>query len=119
MIITNNPAVREKYSGSIDVEFVETGPEGVFIRVRDHIHAGRKLLTHPVSGGTNPGVNPYRSVMISGETGPLDYDSLIIIEECIASLKKFQKNKSDIPENFLEDYKELDLKLIGVAADRR
>ena len=118
-IITNNPAVREKYSDIYDVEFVDSGPEGVFIRVRDRIHAGRILLTHPISGGTNPGENPYRSVLISGETGPLDYDSLKIIEECIASLKKFQKNKSIIPENFLEDYKELDLKLIGAAVDRR
>jgi hypothetical protein len=52
--------------------------------------------------------------MISNKKGNLDYDSLAIIEDSIATAKKFMNNKPtpNWTESVLDDFRVVDLSLI-------
>lgn len=95
-ILTNNPRVYERYSlpenqkklskliyleGKSYLEVLEAA--------RDIIHEGHELLTHPLSGSVKPYETPYKSIALSEKTGDLNLQSLGIIEESIATAKKF------------------------------
>ena len=63
-VITNNPLVKERLSNKIDVEYYDVEYISLLIKVRDKIHIGHKLLSHPLSGSIKPNETPYKSVII-------------------------------------------------------
>ena len=75
-----------------DKEFVEGSYRDVLIAVRDKIHKGHRLLSHPLSGSVKPNETPYKSVIISRNSAGMDLDSLKIIEDSIAAYDKFMQN---------------------------
>ena len=75
LIVTNNPLVKEKIGKSYNIDFVDGGNLNVMEKLRDMIHKGSKLLTHPLSGSVKPGQTPYKSVMIHIVEGDVDADS--------------------------------------------
>ena len=109
-IVTNNPLARDALNKIFFVEYRAESAAELLTRARDYIHAGGRLLTHPLSGGIAPGETPYKTVLVSDERGPLDYDSLSMIERAIETCEKFSPRAA--PENFLNDYMELDLAVI-------
>jgi len=113
LLITNNPLAKEKYSGKHEIEFLEQDVQGVLIVVRDHIHRGHKLLTHPLSGSVKPNENPYKTVLLSKSSSKTDNDSVMIIEQSIITAKKFEKRV--IQDRHLRDLQEVDLSLISNA----
>ena len=60
LIVTNNPMVRERYSQQYDLKYEETSFVGVLKQVRDLVHRGYRLLTHPLSGSIKPNETPYK-----------------------------------------------------------
>lgn len=120
-IVTNNPAVYEKYKDKRDVEFLDgkTYPE-VLEFVRDAIHRGHKLLSHPLSGSVKPNETPYKSVMISKDIGEFDEDGVLIMEDAITTMKKFLNDRvlSDWPEHILDDFQTIDLSLMENTIDK-
>lgn len=83
--------------------------------VRDYIHKGHKLLTHPLSGSVKPIETPFKSVAISVDPTTLDMQSLTIIEEAILMAEKFKRTENralSIPESILEDFRLIDSGLI-------
>jgi len=113
ILITNNPQVKEHFQDRLPVEYLETPLIDILIRVRDHLHNGHRLLTHPLSGSVKPNETPYKTVLISGTRGETDPQSISIIEECIIATHKF--TKKHIPERYLQDLQAVDLSLIGSA----
>jgi hypothetical protein len=113
IIITNNPMVRDKLSGQ-NVEFHDTNYLGILKAVRDRIHLGHGLLTHPLSGSVKPGETPYKTVIITGEKGNLDENALSIIEESIQTCVKLtlKVNKRNLNEAILVDFQLIDYSLI-------
>ena len=115
-LITNNPAAYEGYSGRAKTIYLE-GQKfmDVLYFVRDKVHAGHKLLTHPLSGSIKPGQTPYKSVFISGEKGALDDGSLRIIESSISAANKHIAGKKEPqwPVEILKDFQLIDFELIG------
>jgi len=108
IIITNNPKVKEKYSGCYETVFLEAaGLMEILYLVRDKIHEGHGLLSHPLSGSVKPGQTIYKSVMITKEKSELDIESLKITENSIA-----------VAEKLLKDYQLIDLDLIAGGIDR-
>lgn len=88
ILITNNSKVSNKFSEYLVLEFIDGSILDVFIYVRNLIHKGYRLLTHPLSGSVKPNENPYKSVIL--EKGcKLDLDSLSIIENAILTVNKF------------------------------
>ncbi|MFS8542191.1 MAG: GrdX family protein, partial [Tissierellales bacterium] len=89
--------------------------------VRNKIHEGHVLITHPLSGSIKPNETPYKTIMISKKKeDSVDFNSVVIIEDSIATAKKFLKDKPtpNWPERVLEDFKIIDLSLIENAINR-
>ena len=114
ILVTNNPLVQQQYRSDFRVTFLDTDLPGIFIYVRDLIHKGHILLTHPLSGSIKPNESPYKSVIVTelatGGSIETDLQSVSIIEECIETAKKFPPE--NIGEKHLPDMQMLDLSLI-------
>ena len=91
----------------------------MLLKIRDLVHTGYKVLTHPLSGSVKPNETPYKSVIIE-EGNTLDEDSVKIIELSIATLDKFQ-NMERTPnwtERVLDDFRVVDLDLMVCTIER-
>jgi len=116
-IITNNVRVCESFNENFNVIYVDGGYLDVLYAVRDRIHIGSILISHPLMGSIKPNETPFRSVVIEEKNGPVDYQSLAIIESSIESCKKLLKDRStpDWTEKVLEDFRFLDIRLLESA----
>ncbi len=119
ILITNNPRFQKDPDPRCDTEYIPGSYRDVLIVVRDMIHQGHKLLSHPLSGSVKPNETPYKSILISKSTGSLDVDSLQIIEDSISTCDKFMKNPIEYGYNnqdaLLADFSEIDHGLIVAA----
>ena len=118
VIITNNPLVKEKLSEQLDlnvkIEYLEVDYLKILQSVRDKVHIGHKLLTHPLSGSIKPNETPYKSILISKSSENLDMDSLSINESSIETTVKILNNMKtpSYNEKILKDYQIIDMTLI-------
>ncbi|MCL2662376.1 MAG: GrdX family protein [Oscillospiraceae bacterium] len=115
IVVTNNPLVKAQYEDRYTVNFIETDLLGILTAVRNLIHKGHQLLTHPLMGSVKPNESPYKSVVISKITESTNAQSVTVIEESIQAAKKFSPR--DIPEQCLNDLQVVDLSLISSAID--
>ena len=99
-----------RLASHFDVEYHDVSYLQVLVLVRNYIHNGHKLLTHPLSGSVKPKETPYKSVVVSHKAGNLCMQSLSIIEESIDCYGRFADR--DIPESALQDFMEIDCSLI-------
>jgi len=111
IIITNNPAVAEKYSSS--TRFIEGSVKDIFTAIRDAVHKGAKIISHPLSGSIKPNESPYKSIAITTTTGPLDLKHLSIIEDAISTLARLPDRNRMYDESVLDDFRIIDLDLIS------
>lgn len=115
IVITNNPLTKSNLDGRFDVIYKEVDLVDVLIVVRDYIHKGHKLLTHPLMGSIKPNQTPYKSVAISKKNYmDIDIMSLEIIENSILKAKAMLDNKKlpQWPKDALEDFSLIDYDLI-------
>lgn len=112
IIVTNNPMVYQKYDGQRKMIYAETSYEGLLQQVRDKVHEGHQLLSHPLSGSVKPNETPYKSVMISARPGSLSRESLRMIESAIEACKKFAFRTETYDEAVHRDFQWVDLNLI-------
>ena len=88
----------------------------VLVTVRDAVHLGSRLLTHPLCGNLRPHQQPFRSILIEeNRDSPVDLESLSMIEEailvycgCGAALPL----PHDLPDAAREDYAFVDAELM-------
>ena len=121
IIITNNKYVEEKFKTILDVEYYEDKDYmSILEYVRDKIHSGHELLTHPLSGSIKPNETPYKSIIISGEVNGLDESGLKIIEESILTARKFIKDRTTPKwtKSILDDFRVIDLSLMENVIDK-
>lgn len=116
-LVTNNPLVGDKYPqlalDSFNGSLIE-----LLIRVRNYVHRGHSLLTHPLSGSLKPGRIPYKTIALSCFKNGLDPLSLQYIE---SSIEVFRKTVLPEPESWseekLSDYAEVDLSHLEAALE--
>lgn len=120
IIITNNDMVHNKYKNEFNVELYDCSIKEIMVKVRDRVHEGYKVLTHPLSSSIKPNESLYKSIMISDDKSVLDYDSLVIIENGIMTCDKFNKIKYNIvyTDKIIEDFKLIDLTVLESALNR-
>ena len=114
IILTNNPLSKKTFEDKFEVQYKETEVLDIMCMVRNRIHEGHRLLTHPLMSSIKPNETPYRTILISKEKGKLDFDSLTIIEDSINTTKKFL-NMAKTPQwtqSILEDFELIDMDLI-------
>jgi len=89
-LITNNPMAAERFAKLYDIQYNCLYADEILKIIRNYVHLGHKLLTHPLASSIPSGHTPYKTVLISG--GPLvssvDYESLKLIEAAIAAYAK-------------------------------
>jgi hypothetical protein len=127
IIITNNRRAYDKFKepGSTKnlgelvyldgMEYID-----VLERVRDYVHKGHTLLTHPLSGSIKPYETPYKSVIVSLKSDvkdgvyQVDPQSLKIIEESLETTRKFQRDHKEraYTDRHHEEFMIIDLHII-------
>lgn len=112
IIVTNNPLVSEKYGNTHNVVYKKVSYEDVLREVRDRIHEGHSMLTHPLSGSVKPNEIPYKSIMISAERRSIDEGSVALIENAIHACGKFEFKSDRYRPEVYEDFKLIDCTLI-------
>lgn len=119
IIITNNPKVESDSGISCSKVLLNGSYKDVLISVRDKIHRGHKLLSHPLSGSVKPGESPYKSILLSKKSSDLDLESLEIIENtimiCNSFVRDFMKQGYNNQEDLRADFSEIDHSLISSA----
>lgn len=116
VIITNNDWVLYKYKENFNVVYIDGTFKDVLIAVRDRLHMGYELLTHPLGGGVKPGETPYKSIMVSDDKKNISFSSIYTIENAIITYDKFNKNKLKfINDKIAEDLKLIDLTVLESA----
>lgn len=118
MIITNNPLVPKKLDDTYTIAYEDISYEDVLKEVRDRIHEGHRLLSHPLSGSVKPNETPYKSVMISKGKGEIDEGSLKIIENAIQACRKFAFRSDKYKPSVYDDFQLIDWTLLesGIAS---
>lgn len=102
-IVTNNPLVEEKLEEFVMVKYLDVDYLGLLEAVRDMVHRGAILLTHPLSGSVKPNETPYKSVLLTqGPDKQTDLESIKLIESAILTAKKFMLDKPDYESAFTE-----------------
>ena len=111
-IVTNNPLVVRELTGQYTVEFVDGTYHDVLVALRDQIHKGHRLYSHPLSGSVKPNETPYKSVLISIKPQSLDMDSVEMIENSIVTCDKFPVKFPHMPDSMREDFQVIDATLL-------
>lgn len=112
IIVTNNPLVLKKHGDTHNVIYKDVSYEDVLREVRDRIHEGHSMLTHPLSGSVKPNETPYKSIMISEERGRIDEESVALIENAIHACGKFEFKSDRYRPEVYEDFQLIDCTLI-------
>lgn len=112
-IITNNPLVAEELAGEDWVVYMDISYEEVLKYVRDRIHEGHRLLSHPLSGSVKPNETPYKSVMVSTDKGTPEPEEIAIIENAIQSCGKFAFRSDKYRPEVYKDFQLIDWTLIS------
>lgn len=111
LIITNNPAVEEKYEKAI---FINGSVEETLVKVRDLVHQGYELISHPLAASLRMMYSPYRSVVLGIQQEKVDPLHVEIIEDSIIKYKNHTDHrKKDEPNS--DDYQKVDLILLESA----
>ena len=117
ILITNNPLCRDHFAGVYYVEFDDVSAYAILQQVRDRVHLGHGILSHPRAGGLPPGTSPYKSVVLSGVAdGVPNLQLLEIVENAV---KAYEKARTEFPEKHLEHFSKLDLSLLAPNAHKK
>jgi len=109
IIITNNPSVKSKIKNSkVVVYYFDLSYLDILLKVRDMVHFGHRLLTHPIVSSIKPNVMPYKTVVLSPKKNTTDFESLELIEKAISIAKDFLL----LPKRRTTEAIEKDLQLI-------
>ena len=111
IIISNNPAVKEKYPESL---LIKGMPEDVLIQVRDLVYQGYELVSHPLSASLRMMFSPFRTVIVGRKEARVDDLCAEVIEESISMYRKHMLHR-DIDQVHRGDYQVIDLMLLDSA----
>lgn len=112
IVITNNPMVLDKLKDTRNIIYREISYEEILREVRDRIHEGHTLLSHPLSGSVKPNETPYKSIMISERSGEVDEGSVKLIENAIQACRKFIFKSDLYEEPVYDDFQLIDWSLL-------
>ena len=94
----------------------------VLLEVRDYIHEGHVLLSHPMAGSLKPNQTPYKSVVLEGLPASREeiIDSVMLIETSIETAHKFFRGRAlpDWSEKIKKDFQTVDLSFLTHFTDR-
>lgn len=111
VIITNNPVVAEKYD---HILFLDGSVEEILIKVRDLVHEGYDLISHPLPASLGMMFSPVRSIIMGRKLEKMDVFCAEIIEDSLIKYKNHMDfRKTDTVNE--DDYKRIDQLLLQSA----
>ncbi len=119
IVVTNNNSLIESekdFSDVIDYVFVDGNFLDVLVKVRDLIHMGHKLISHPLGASIRIMFSPVRSILLSDEKYDADILSMEVIESSIDKYKATMENRN-IDFRNKDDYEFIDIELLKSALD--
>ncbi len=121
-LLSNNDSVVNLFkqfqqTGLPEVKYVEASATRVLQLAKDFIHRGARLYNHPLGGGSTPGDNPFKTLIISGEDEKIiHFQSLQLIEEALRAHAKAAKNRfRAYTDEQLKEFKTYDMELTMAA----
>lgn len=118
VLFTNNLDLHHSVGG----RFIEGSSLDVLIAVRNSVHLGSRLLTHPLCGNLRPYQQPFRSILLEEVPGGLvDLESLTMIEEAVGVYRSCLDRlimPEDLPEPVRVDYAFVDTELMRESLER-
>lgn len=114
IFVTNNDRAAAEFSDRAEQIVLLEDYREVLVTVRDLIYAGHKLLSHPQASSLKPNQTPYRTVLVYGEVGKVDFNDVSLIEKAIETFDKWQEIRHTpvYNEKIAYDYKTIDLSMI-------
>lgn len=107
-IITNNPLVKREFE---NVYFVEGDFQAVMIEVRDRVHQGFELVSHPLSASVRMAFSPFRSIIVGEKNNNINPMHVEIIENSIINLKNLLERRG-VDQSNAKDYALIDTELL-------
>lgn len=89
----------------------------LLVSVRDLIHKGHMLYTHPLSGSIKPNETPYKSIVVSKKPHALSLEQVDIIANGIFAYDKFVPLNRELSEKVKADFQLVDYTLLCGALD--
>ncbi len=109
IVVTNNPLLNTGV-------MIRRDTVGEVLTVaRDLIHNGHRLLNHPKYGNIQVHQWNYRTLMISDDSGALDTQSLMLIEDAIQGFINADTGRVMGSESQMRDYQMIDADIILAA----
>jgi hypothetical protein len=113
LAVTNNEYFCEKYP-NVNIDRLDNADiRDVFVKVRDYVHKGHRILSHPLSGSVKPNETLIKTVFVTKNPdggAVVDEQSIKLIENAIMACDKFYKRDYIYP-NAYDDFKLVDLGL--------
>lgn len=114
LLLTNNPRFNSLNFDKVEINFFEDKNYlEMFYKVRDLIHLGYRLLTHPLYGNFRPRDTLFRTFIVVKDD-KLDVDSLMLVEDAI---KRAEHTFNEtvprrMTDSIISDLSEIDMELI-------
>ena len=121
LIVTNNRLVHETYGSSaactvcsVKTCYVDGDVESLLIKVRDMVHEGYPLLSHPLPASIRMIYSPYRSVMLGAISGKLEPWHVKTIEDSLTKYRRSTGHRA-LDSASEAEYKWMDMQLLTTA----
>ena len=111
VVVTNNPMVEGDLG---EVTVVDGSFEDVLLKVRDLVHEGHQLISHPIGASMRMLFSPYRSVLVGAERSETKEVYALTIESSIDTFRRSTTNRNVDYVN-ADDYARIDLELLKEA----
>lgn len=111
LIVSNNPMVKEKFD---NVYFIEGTSRELLEKVRDLVHSGSELITHPLGASLRMMFSPCFTVVVKEKQGKLNNFHAEIIESSIEKYNQHMEVREEDVKNS-KDYAVIDYKLLESA----
>ena len=116
-IVTNNPLVRDCLGDWYEIDYREVSFREILVIVRDMVHLGHQLYTHPIAGSVKPNETPYKSVVVDKAPGVFSMDEANLMSNALITFDKFKPLNVKYSDYHLQDFQLIDYTLLCGALD--
>ena len=116
-IVTNNPLVRDCLSDWYEIDYHEVSFREILVMVRDLVHVGHELYTHPIAGSVKPNETPYKSIVIDKFPGQFSMEAANLISNALITFDKFKPLNVVYSDYHHQDFQLIDYTLLCGALD--
>ena len=114
LLVTNNPMVNKEILNFNILYLEDKTYLELLLKIRDFVHKGYTLLTHPLTSSIKPNETPFKSILIQEGNGEINFSSLELIENALSLLNSFKKNIyiKQYSQKIIEDFQLIDYSVI-------